>query len=337
MKLASEFIRLPYRFDVERLTAEVRAFETSEWLPHIQGFPGNNAIPLISLNGEMNDDFNGPMRVTEKLERSPYIRQVLASFGEVFGRSRLMGLQGKCAVPEHRDVNYHWYNRVRIHIPVITNPDVIFYCGDAQVHMAAGETWIFDSWKKHRVENNSDQFRVHLVIDTSGSSRFWDLVQASEWRGSDERRKPANVDDYFIPYEPGSNPTILTEQFNAPLVMHPGEVDALTRDIVSDLRAYAGNPTSAAQEFENALDDFRFEWRRLWSLYGESKQGWRHYDELIKSVRMPREQLLLASNLGSATYTFGARVLSAALCVSLADQYLAGLSDGEARPDRALV
>ena len=144
MRLASEFIRLPLRFDIERLIHEVDAFDESEWLPHVQGFPGNTAIPLISLHGQMNDAFNGPMKVTEKLERSPYIQQVLASFGEVFGRSRLMGLRGNCTVPEHQDINYHWYSRVRIHIPVITNPNVLFYCGDRVVHMAAGEAWIFD-------------------------------------------------------------------------------------------------------------------------------------------------------------------------------------------------
>lgn len=322
MRLPSEFIRLPYRFDIERLTREVLAFDQSEWMPHVQGFVGNSAIPLISLNGQMNDDFNGPMQVTEKLERSPYIKQVLASFGEVFGRSRLMGLQGKCAVQEHRDVNYHWYSRVRIHIPVITNPGVLFYCGDTHVHMAAGETWIFDSWKKHRVENASDQFRVHLVIDTAGSAKFWEMVGASEWRGAGQRHKPASIGDRFIDYDPNGDAAILTEKYNAPLVMHPGEIDALIADIVHDLRACTANAVPAARAFQKTLQDFRLEWRRLWSLYGQSRAGWVHYDKLIKNVRLPVEQLLLASNLGSATYTFQARVLSAALSVSLADQFL---------------
>ena len=323
MKLATEFIRLPYQFDVERLTEEVRAFEAAEWLPHVQGYAGNSSIPLISLNGEMNDDFNGPMKVTEKLDRSPYIRQVIASFGEVFGRSRLMGLDAKCSVPEHRDVNYHWYNRVRIHVPVITNPDVRFYCGDTHVHMAAGETWIFDSWKRHRVENTSDQFRVHLVIDTAGSSRFWEIVGASEWRNAAQIRKPASIRDQFIAFEPNQDATILTENYNAPLVMHPGEVDALTVDIIYDMRAFRGNPAPATQAFERTMQEFRLEWRRLWSLYGQSKAGWSHYERLIRSVQLPRAPLLLASNQGSASHTFGARVLGAALSVSLADQYQA--------------
>ena len=322
VRLANEFIRLPYRFDVQRLTEEVQAFDTSEWLPHVQGFPGNSSIPLISLNGEMNDDFNGPMKVTEKLQRSPYIQQILASFGEVFGRSRLMGLDGKCSVPEHRDINYHWYNRVRIHIPVVTNPDVHFFCGDTEVHMAAGETWIFDSWKKHRVENISDQFRVHLVVDTAGSAKFWTMVGQSEWRCARQCRKPASIPDQFVAFEPDKKTEILTENYNAPLVMHPGEIDALIADLVFDMRTYRGNPGLPAQAFEHAMHDFRHEWRRLWVLYGQSEEGWSHYEKLLKSVHIPRVHLQLASNGGSATHTFEQRVLAAALSVSLAEQYL---------------
>ena len=321
MRLANEFIRLPLKFDVQRLAEEVNAFDETEWMPHVQGFEGNSSIPLISLNGEMNDDFNGPMKVTEKLQRSPYIQQVLASFGEVFGRSRLMGLGGKCSVPEHRDVNYHWYNRVRIHIPVLTNPDVLFHCGDTHVHMQAGDAWIFDSWQKHRVENTSDDFRVHLVIDTAGSSQFWNMVDASEWRCDKQLHKAATLEDRFIPFEPEANNEILTENYNAPLVMHPGEIDALVKDIIQDMRACETNPEVVVNSFEKSLNDFRFEWRRLWSMYGQSKEGWPRYQKLIKSVHLPTVRLQLASNEGSAVHTFSARVQMAALTVALADQY----------------
>lgn len=321
MRLPTEFARLPWQFDVDQLRSEVLAFEAAEWMPHVQGFAGNTSIPLISLNGEMNDDFNGPMRTTDKLARCPYIQQVLASFDEVFGRSRLMGLAAGTQVPEHRDVNYHWYKRVRIHIPIITDPSVIFYCGDKHVHMGAGETWIFDSWKKHRVENRWNENRIHLVIDTAGSAKFWDTVGAAEWRCADTCQKPASVKDTFYPYQPDKDATILTEQYNAPLVMHPGEIDALITDIVMDMRGYRENNPAVAHQFERTLQNFRCEWRRLWSLYGQHRAGWPHYEKLIKTVQIPRQPLILASNLGSATHTFGARVLAAALNVSLADQY----------------
>jgi hypothetical protein len=321
MRLPTEFVRLPYRFDHERLKQEVLAFDTAEWLPHVQGYAGNTAIPLISLRGEMNDDFNGPMKVTEKLQRSPYIQQVLASFGEVFGRSRLMGLAANCSVPEHRDVNYHWYSRVRIHVPIITDPRVLFYCGNRHVHMAAGETWIFDSWKKHHVDNMSDFNRVHLVIDTAGSARFWQTVSASEWRCAHAQQKPASIEDRFIPFEERKVISILTEQFNAPLVMPPGEVDALIADIIVDMRASPGSGGLIQSGFEKTMLDFRAEWRRTWSLFGQSQSGWPHYEKLIRDLRIPQVHLPLASNGGSATHTFRARVLTAALNITLAPQY----------------
>ncbi len=321
MRLPTEFVRLARRFDHEQLKQEVLAFDPAEWLPHVQGYEGNTAIPLISVRGEMNDDFNGPMKVTEKLDRSPYIRQVIASFNEVFGRSRLMGLGAHCSVPEHRDVNYHWYTRVRIHIPVITNPQVKFNCGSRHVHMAAGEAWIFDSWKKHSVDNRSDLHRVHLVIDTAGSANFWNLVGASEWRCSERQIKPASIDDTFVPFEEGKQVSILTEQFNAPLVMHPGEVDALVSDIVFDMRAHPANSGPVQSNFEKTMLEFRSEWRRLWLLHGQGEAGWPYFEKLIRDLRIPQVHIPLASNEGSATHTFRARVLAAALNTSLAQQY----------------
>ncbi|MGZ7079611.1 MAG: aspartyl/asparaginyl beta-hydroxylase domain-containing protein, partial [Thermoanaerobaculia bacterium] len=82
MKLSSEFIRLPLRFDVSRLTEEVNQFAENAWRPHPQGYPGNTALPLISAHGDpANDQTKGPMRPTAYLEACPYVRQVLASFG----------------------------------------------------------------------------------------------------------------------------------------------------------------------------------------------------------------------------------------------------------------
>ena len=36
----------------------------------------------------------------------------------------------------HVDFNYHWFSRVRIHIPVITHPSVIFHCGRERLQHA---------------------------------------------------------------------------------------------------------------------------------------------------------------------------------------------------------
>ena len=91
------------------------------------------------------------------------------------------------------DTNYYWMHHVRVHIPAVTYPEVKFLCLDQEVHMAAGECWIFDSWKKHNVINPVEWPRIHLVVDTVGSAAFWDLVA----RADEEAR--------LVPFRPAAS------------------------------------------------------------------------------------------------------------------------------------
>ena len=122
MELSQPFIQLPFRFDVQRLQYELSQFQQSDWMEHPSGLVGNLAIPLISANGTDNNDFNGRMLPTGHLQRCDYIQQVMAGFGETLARSRLMRLDAGAEVTAHVDFNYHWYSRVRIHIPIVTKP-----------------------------------------------------------------------------------------------------------------------------------------------------------------------------------------------------------------------
>src|SRR4029077_13510661 len=106
-------------FDVERLRTEVTALPEAAWARHPNDIAGNSSLRLLSVEGGENDDFNGVILPTAHLRNSPYLRQVLTSFGVVWGRSRLMRLAPGAEVPQHADINYHWYTRVRLHIPVI--------------------------------------------------------------------------------------------------------------------------------------------------------------------------------------------------------------------------
>ena len=89
-----------------------------------KGDPGNSAIRLISVDGCENDAVNGIMRMTAHLERSPYLRQVLAGFGVVWSRSRLLRLAAAAVVPAHSDIHYHGFYHVRMHVPIVTLPQV---------------------------------------------------------------------------------------------------------------------------------------------------------------------------------------------------------------------
>ena len=81
------------------------------------------SVRLVSADGGENDRLDGDMRPTPHLVRAPYIRQVLASFAVPWSRTRLLRLAPGAGVPKHADTNYHWFSRVRVHVPVITREE----------------------------------------------------------------------------------------------------------------------------------------------------------------------------------------------------------------------
>jgi len=177
MRLPVPFIQLPLQFDAKALAAEIHALGEEVWMPHPEGFAGNSALPLIAVNGDPNNNsIAGPMRPTAHLERCPLMLHALSTIGAVWGRSRLMRLSGNAEVTAHVDTNYYWRERMRVHVPIVTQPTVRFICGEAELNMKAGECWIFDTWRLHNVINASGDERIHLVADTIGGARFWDHV-----------------------------------------------------------------------------------------------------------------------------------------------------------------
>lgn len=305
MKLAKPFFRLPVRFDVQRLRQEIAALPPAAWVNHPNEIKGNTSLRLISAEGGENDDVDGVMLPTAHLRQSPYLRQVLASFGVVWSRSRLLKLAPFADVPQHADINYHWFNRVRLHIPIVTHPDVRFFCGEDSVHMAEGEAWIFDNWRLHRVANPVDAQRIHLVADTSGSASFWQLAGQGE-------SPTAVVHEHA--YDPGRDAQPLTEHTVLRPVMPPAEVDLLILDLEAEL---VGTPDVSSENFllrfRALLDSFRRDWRQLYQLFGEDRSGWPEYTRLRDSVRLASkgqfEGLTMRTNRIAAHTVLEARVL----------------------------
>ncbi len=319
MRLPQPFIRLPYRFDAAKLAEEMSGLDDGCWMAHPSGLAGNSAVALVSHGGGDNDDFGGRMQVTPHLEQMPYHQQVMASLEEVLSRSRLMKLAGGAEVSPHVDFNYHWYSRLRVHVPIITNPDVIFHCGDDEVHMQAGECWIFDSWRWHKVVNSSSLDRTHLVIDLAGSSRFWKMV-----RGVLENpNMPLNE----IAFDPNSRPALRLERFNTAPVMAPGELEAIAREIIRDFETVPANPAELVEAYRDLLLDLARDWRELWHLHGQGPEGWPKYRELIHATQSRlhpnRRALVTASNDVGVNPIIVQRILRAALSVEQYDDFVA--------------
>jgi hypothetical protein len=269
--LKQPFLKLPIRFDADVLAAEVRALPPEAWTAHPTGYVGNEAVRLITPYGEPNDDIEGPMGPTEWLPKCRYVREVMAAIGAVWGRSRLMGLAAGSEVPAHIDINYYWRTHLRIHIPVITNPGVLFTCGGQTEHMAAGECWIFDSFRWHDVQNKGSEQRIHLVVDTVGGGLLPELMAAAE-RGDSEPR--------FIPPGQSSGEELLFEIVNSPKVMSPWEM----RCHLAFVREQAGSSAEVGQVLAR-LERFVDSWATAWARFGDGDDGVQVYAQLLQQVR----------------------------------------------------
>jgi hypothetical protein len=271
MRLKQPFLKLPIRFDADALAAEARALPPSAWTPHPTGFVGNEAVRLVTPAGEDSDNIEGPMAATDSLNRCDYVRQIMAEIGGVWGRSRFMGLAPGREVPPHIDINYYWRTHLRIHIPVITNPGVLFTCGGETVHMAAGECWVFDSFLQHDVQNKGDAQRIHLVLDTVGGGILPELMRAAEQPSSEARL-----------FAPGTRDGdgLVFEKVNSPKVMSPWEM----RCHLAFTREKAGTDPRVVAILDR-IEMFIDAWAANWARFGADDAGRPVYEQLLREVR----------------------------------------------------
>ena len=306
MRLPRPFYQLPVYFDADRLQAEVAGLPDEAWAPHPDGLRGNSAARLITAGGAETDAHHGQMLPTPWLKAMPYLAQVLAEFGVVWSRSRLMRLAPGVGVPEHADINHHWHTRVRVHIPVFTEPAVRFHCDGTSVHMASGEAWIFDNWRRHHVENKAQSDRIHLVADTSGTAAFWQFALGtppprSQWR--------------TVGWTPGRARPLLTEREQRTAVMPAAEVQMLVDDLCADLAGRPDTPETRMQaaRLGQLLQSFVQDWRQLCAFNGIDGWGRDAFQSLVGAAREAARQighgLIMGSNGASALLVLEKRVL----------------------------
>lgn len=108
---------------------------------------------------------------------SPIISNVAAKFQfDAFETSKIMFTRlnpwGK--VPTHADLNPSSVLPHKIHVPLMTHPNVLFRIEDVPYHLAAGRAYELNNLLPHSVENDSDTPRIHFIFDCfslKGTSR----------------------------------------------------------------------------------------------------------------------------------------------------------------------
>ncbi len=290
MKLQVPFVQLPLQFDSGVLAREVAALGRGPWREHPQKLPGNFALPLIAVDGNpASDAVDGVMRPTPYLAQCPYLQQVLARIGAVWGRTRLMRLVAHAEVAPHVDINYYWRERMRVHVPIVTQPTVRFACGGAEVNMSAGECWIFDTWRMHQVINAADSERIHLVADTVGSDTLAQLVRGGRVPGHGApagwQAEPVKVSD--------APPSALRfEAVNVPQVMTPWELREHLFFLLSET-----SPHGQLVVGKQIAAQFLVVWQALWAEYGTDRAGWPAYRAALDDFEQSMERSAVALQL----------------------------------------
>lgn len=100
-------------------------------------------------------------------EEHPFISKIYDFLGaEQNGICVFYYLSPGAILHPHRDLTGASSNaRLRFHIPIITNDRIFFNVSKERVIMSPGELWALDTSFLHEVKNESEQTRVHIVIE----------------------------------------------------------------------------------------------------------------------------------------------------------------------------
>lgn len=166
--------KLPLAFDAAALKSDLERVAPGEWVAHFNRgyYVGEwKGLALRSTTGLAKQIFTHVMETAEAadtpvLTRCPYFQKVLAAFECPIHTARLLSLGPGSKILEHSDGHLGGEDGLlRVHIPITTDERVEFVVGGHRLSMSEGEAWCIDFSLPHRINNDSDRDRVHMVVD----------------------------------------------------------------------------------------------------------------------------------------------------------------------------
>lgn len=169
-------LQLPFRFDAAAMQADLRRIEDAAWVRHFvtQNYEGDwTVLPLRApatathpVQMIYSDPACSEYADTALLAACPSIAAALTAFDCPLESVRLMRLGAGSIIKTHRDHDLDVeHGRVRLHIPIETNPDVDFRLNGERVALGEGECWYLRLSDPHSVANRGLRDRIHLVVD----------------------------------------------------------------------------------------------------------------------------------------------------------------------------
>ena len=201
------FFKLPFNFDPVRLNADLQLCLKFKFLQNYvpANYNGKDYIlPLRSANGRMDipaarATLDEAFMDTDALVACHYFKSVLAYFQCEKTAVRLMNLPAGKVVNTHTDYNCGYEDGVfRIHVPILTNEDVIFTLNDHPIKMKPGEAWYTNVNLPHGVVNKGQTDRINLVIDCLRNDWSDRLFESLGYDFSQERNVEERLDKKTI-------------------------------------------------------------------------------------------------------------------------------------------
>lgn len=165
-------VKLPLSFDPTKVQADLERIDPAEWLTHFNTNYFEGGWTGVALRAPLGNaqTLHAPAAQkyvdTAVMLRCPNIFSALGLLRCALKSVRLLKLTAGSSIREHSDDDLGWEaGEVRLHAPIITNPEVEFFLNGQRVVMEEGEVWYLDLTLPHRVENRSNADRIHLVID----------------------------------------------------------------------------------------------------------------------------------------------------------------------------
>jgi hypothetical protein len=173
MLVLPDRLRLPFRFDAAALAAEIAALGDGAWLAHFntQYYEGDwSGVALRTPGGKIglypDPNPSEPYAPTAHLAACERFRAALQTLRCPITSARVLRLGPGARIREHRDYRIGLeFGEVRLHVPLVTGPQVEFILNGLPLAAAPGECWYVDVTQPHRLTNNGSIARLHLVLD----------------------------------------------------------------------------------------------------------------------------------------------------------------------------
>jgi hypothetical protein len=184
--LIGSCLRLPVSFDLAKLLGEFHTIADALWGTRGGRVGVHVQTEAVFLRGYAPAEGDLPIEDREVLASLPFTRTLIyETFQAPPQRCLFAKLRANGEIRPHIDQGAYFERTVRIHFPVVTNPQAIMLADKQSFHMQVGEAWALNNSAVHGVVNkHPTEARTHLICDYLPTEHLRQLLRDARNRPS---------------------------------------------------------------------------------------------------------------------------------------------------------